>query len=109
MVLSNAERQARFQKRLRERATLGVTPDMVIKAARLAFDDWMRVDGESEGDPRSWNGILTEARKRGKAHLWLEWVPTNPDCDYSEFNDDAPLMRAVARVAAAVLRPPKAD
>jgi hypothetical protein len=32
---------------------------------------------------------------------------SRPNDDYSEFGDDAPLMCAVARIAAAVLRPPK--
>jgi hypothetical protein len=51
--------------------------------------------------------ILAAARKPGKAGLWCEWVPSDPNDDYSEFGDDAPLMCAVARIAAAVLRPPK--
>ena len=107
MVLSNAERQARFQQRLRERAAVGVTPEMVAKATRLSFEAWVEGEGASEKDPPSWEKLLAKARKPRLAGQWQQFVPADPDDDYTEFGTDARLMRAVARVAASVLRPPK--
>jgi len=109
MVLTNAERQARFRRRLHERASTGVTPDMVVKAARLSFEAWVKEYGAFERDTPSWEKVLAEARKPRGADRWQQFVPADPDDDYSEFGDDASMMCAVARVAASVLRPPNAD
>ena len=109
MVLSNAERQARFQQRLRQRASSGVTPEMVIKATRLAFESWVAEAGAYEREVPTWANMLAGARKRGYASRWQQWVPCDVADEYSEFGADAPMMRAVAKVVAAVLGPPDAD
>ena len=106
MVLSNAERQKRYKQRLKARATSGVTPEMVIKAAKLSFDAWVRDNGAFEREAPSWERMVDSARKRGNASDLQNWIPSDPDDDYAEFGADAPLMRTVAAVAVAVLRPP---
>ncbi|MEO6248910.1 MAG: hypothetical protein ABIO85_10085 [Sphingomicrobium sp.] len=107
MVLTNAERQARFRRRLHERATTAVTPDMVVKAAKLFFEHWARENCATERELPTWEKHLADARKRRGVDSWREWIPADPEEDYSEFGNDAPMMRAVALVAAAVLFPPR--
>lgn len=107
MVLSNAERQARFQQRLRERLASGVTAEMVVKAAKLTFAAWMKENGAFERDNLTWEKLLAGGTKSLPANRWQQFVPADPDDDYSEFGNDAPMMRRVANVAASVLRPPK--
>ena len=108
MVLTNAERQARFRRRLHERAKTGVTPEMVVKAARIAFEGWVKVNGEAERGLPTWEKFLADARKRGNAGSWQQFVPSDPHDDYAEYGAHAPMMRAVAKVAATVLFPPRA-
>ena len=109
MAMTNAERQAQYKQRLRDRAAKGVTSEMVIKAAKLNFEAWVKEYGAFEREPPSWEKFLAEARKCGKASFWQQHIPAERDDDYSEFGEDAPMMRAVARVAASVLRPPDGD
>ena len=102
MVLSNAERQKRFQQRLRAKAAAGVTADIVRKAARLNFEAWAR----DESECLTWDDVLASARKRGKQAYWTQWVPADAENDYADFGDNAPLMRAVAAVVHSILNPP---
>lgn len=104
MVLSNAERQKRFQQRLRAKAAAGVTPEMIIKATRLMYEFVCEQNQESP----DWDQFLTSARKKGSTDRWREMVPNDTREDYREFEDDAPLMCAVSAVAAPILNPPKA-
>lgn len=104
MVLSNRERQARYRQRLKEAAERGVTPEMVVKAARLSFDAWRC----EEPDTPPWDDFLKRCRKRGERNLWMQFVPDDPSDDFAEFGDDAELMRKVAAVARAVKLPPEA-
>lgn len=106
MVLTNAERQARYKQRLRDAAAAGVTPEMVVNAAKLNFAAWV----DSELDERiTWEEMLADARKRKNASGWRQWVPSDPNDNYAEYGDDAAMMWAVAKVAHAVLNPPDAD
>ena len=82
---------------------------MVVKAARLTFDAWVKDKGGLEREPPKWERVLADARKRGKADLWQQWIPAQRDEEYDEFGADASMMRAVAQVAAAILYPPNDD
>ena len=108
MVLSNAERQARFQKRLRERAAAGagVTPEMVREATAIFYK---RVC-EYEGEPADWAAFLARCRKRRNGNSWAEMVPNDvqPDAyDWIEDERERELIERVATVTNAVLNPPQ--
>jgi hypothetical protein len=100
MVLSNKERQARYRQRLKEAADRGVTPEMVIKATRLSYE-YNPVDGQPP-----WDEFVKGCRGKRRRDDWQQFVPDDLDDDYSEFGDDAELMRKVAAVARAVKFPP---
>ena len=104
MVLSNAERQKRFQQRLRARAAAGVTPDMVVKATRLMYEYVC----EQSQETSDWDAFVASARRRGGADRWREMVPSDPNDDYTEFGNDESLIRAVAVLGGSFLQPPKA-
>jgi hypothetical protein len=62
LVLSNAERQARFQKRLREKATQSVTVEMIDDVAAITWDR------ARQDDPSLpvWDDVIsTTGTKRG--------------------------------------------
>ena len=105
MVLSNAERQRRYVQRLKESAGQGVTAEMVRRAARLMYEHCAEQDSGYE----PWEQFVAKTRTRKFAGQWVQFIPADLDDDYSEFGDDAPLMRAVAAVASAVLKPPPTD
>lgn len=100
MVLSNAERQARYRQRLKEAADRGVTPEMVVKAAQLIHETVAK-DDPSLG---SWEDALAFYRSRKGRTAWrdaFEWLG-----DPSDFGDDGPMMERVLAVVRAVLEPP---
>ena len=97
MPLSNAERQKRWVDRLKSRA-VGVTPNMIHRAARLEYERWA-VD---EDEPPSWPQFLAK-----KPAHWAGFIPDQVHADYSEFGADAEVMRAVAQVMHAITNPPK--
>jgi hypothetical protein len=108
LVLSNAERQARFQKRLREKAVQGVTPEMVDQVARIM---WERAR-ENDSSMPLWDDVLAGVgSKKGRAvwadfMSWLGWsVPDEADL-IEEHGEDAALVRKVLLVLQAVVRPP---
>ena len=103
MVLSNAERQKRYRRRLKARAAAGVTSEMVVRATKLMYEFVC----EQYQDPADWDKFLGDARKRGGAGSWQEMVPSDVENDYAEFGSDAGLMRTVAAVGHSVLHPPK--
>lgn len=84
MVLSNAERQARFQKRLRERAALsqiGITPADIDRAVQM-FYEACRHDDPSLPPFAEWLADV-ERRAAGKAgSMWQEMVPESGDPEY---------------------------
>ena len=105
MVLSNAERQKRFQRRLRAKAAAGVTPEMVVKALRLIWDS---ARGMDESLP-SWEDYLAGCRGKRPKSDWLSNLPRGTDYeDFSEFDEDADLVRSVVAVIDAVVNPPSA-
>jgi hypothetical protein len=107
MVLSNAERQARYRKNLKARAK-GVTPDLVAAAVEAMY----RYNQQLNADPRqpSWEDFVKSASRRGKFDLWRQWfdAPFDPETcdDISAAGFDGDLVARVWPVAYAVLRPP---
>lgn len=101
MVLSNAERQARYRQRLKEAAERGVTPEMVVKAAKLLHED------AAKDDPSlpPWEEY---SRLKGVRKHWTMNLPDDPETDFSDFGEDAELLRKVAAVVRAVKLPPEA-
>lgn len=102
MALSNAERQARYRHRLKNAAANGVTPEMVLQATRLSFEEFAK-DDPSAGP--NWVAFLARCRMK-KNTMWAQFVPDDPEEDYSEYGDDEGLMRSVAAVARMVRRVP---
>lgn len=109
MVLSNAERQARFQKKLRERLSSGVTPDMIVRAVKIVFFK------SAEDDPSlpAWEEWLKTAHAKRGSGMWrdavenLRWCRT-PD-DVQEYSQaDAELLLRVGAVVRAASEPPNA-
>jgi hypothetical protein len=101
MVLSNAERQARYRKRIKKAAEQGVTPEMVLTVARLAYEK----AAKDEPGFRSWAEYVGDRRTR---KVWTFNLPDDPEADYSEFGDNPEMFRKVAAVVRAVTRPPDA-
>lgn len=102
MPLSTAERQKRFIQKLKDRST-GVTPDMIRQAARLQYESY--VANEDGAEP--WQAFLARCRRhRDRASPWTENLTEPPNRDYSEFGEDEEMMRRVAQIVDAVLRPP---
>lgn len=110
MVLSNAERQARFQKRLREKATQGVTVEMIDQVAALTWERHRKDDP----DLSPWDEVLASCGTKAGLRAWefhlqglATWIPAESDADLAEaFGGDANLVRRVGAVLQAVLVPP---
>jgi hypothetical protein len=108
VVLSNAERQARFQQRLREKLARGVTPEMIDQVARIV---WERAQ-TAQPEIGSWEGVLANVGSRkgrqiwGDHMRWLGWnVPTEEEAT-AEYGADGLLVRRVMTVLHAASRPP---
>jgi hypothetical protein len=105
MVLSNAERQARYRRNLKARAN-GVTDADVIPAAQVMVAYWQTQDP----DAPDWGDFLKRANGRGGLPSWQQLFqgPFDPelcdDMDAAGLNGD--VVRRVWPVACAVLRPP---
>lgn len=103
MVLSNAERQARFRQSRKARAQ-GVTPEMVEQAARMIF--------ECDANPEfpSWEEWCAISRKRSNANMWQQFWMISADAALLDAvtasGGDADLVERVLAVARAVLLPP---
>jgi hypothetical protein len=111
MVLSNAERQKRHRQRLQEIARDGVTPEMIVEAARLLLDHIREAEGPQTRIP-DWDEWLAAARtKRGRGN-WLEMLPDFTEADNDDgwidanFGAKADLIRKVSAVVRAVKYPP---
>lgn len=107
MVLSNAERQARYRRNLKARA-MGVTADLVAQAVEVMYRYVQQVNAEP--DAPSWDDFCKKASRRGQVDLWRQWFDNPCDDDVcDEINAaglDGELVRRVWPVAYAVLRPP---
>lgn len=103
MALSNAERQARYQARLKQRAKVAITPDDVVEAVRLLYEDFRK----HEDCPPFAEWMAEQATK--KRNNWAGFLPydTHPDT-YEDFSaKDADLLIRVAAVRKAMLTPPE--
>lgn len=107
MVLSNAERQARYRRNLKARAQ-GVTADLVAQAVEVMYRYLHHVNADPEA--LSWEDFRTKASRRGQHELWRKWFEDPFDdemCDdINAAGFDGELVRRVWPVAYAVLRPP---
>lgn len=107
MVLSNAERQARYRRNLKARAQ-GVTADLVAQAVEVMYRYVQHVNAEP--DASSWEDFRKKACRRGQHDLWRQWFDSPFDdevCDdINAAGFDGELVRRVWPVAYAVLRPP---
>lgn len=106
MVLSNAERQARFRERLKAKVGAGVTPDDVRRAVRMCFEAWQAESGETLSFD-DWHAGLKKGEKGNSA--WREFAPHSDDPeDYWEHlsAEDRDFLAKVGAVALAVLKPP---
>lgn len=101
MAVSNAERQARYRQRLKQRAS-GVTVDDIVRAARLMHALAKEEDGDNELP--DWDDLLHDLAKRPSN--WTQWLPEDPEKSYSPFGPNAQFMRSVAKVVDAVFNPP---
>lgn len=101
MALSNAERQRRF----RQRKAQAVTPDDVVRAARLMYEQFLAENSHEKLPPfDEWAAGLSGKR----AKHWTEFVPDDPTPElYEDFAaEDAALLLRVASVVRAVRKPP---
>ena len=99
MVLSNAERQARYRARLKEAAEKGVTPEMIHRARRLLYEQTRREDPSIP----SWDEFVQ--RSRTKRKIWEDMLPDDPAGlwdDAALSPEDAELLRKVAAVIHAI-------
>lgn len=107
MVLSNAERQARYRRNLKARAQ-GVTADLVAQAVEVMYRYVIHLNADTRAP--SWEDFCKKASRRGQADLWREMFDSPFDdetCDdINAAGFDGELVRRVWPVAYAVLRPP---
>ncbi|MEJ7777482.1 MAG: hypothetical protein WKF52_08920 [Sphingomicrobium sp.] len=103
MALSNSERQARYRQRLKD-AAQGVTPEMVVAAARIIFE----VAAEENPSIGNWQDFLIKSRQKRYRTNWEEMVPDDPRPNAYWFleGDDRRLVESVAAVINAATVPP---
>lgn len=108
MALSNAERQARYQRRAKQRLTECVTPEDVVQAAKLMYDDFTKYE---LGDQPSFDEWRAKQSNKRVAAGWREMLPDTGDiAQYEDFAaKDASLLSRVGAIIAATNRPPAVD
>jgi len=113
LVLSGAERQKRFRERLKAIAREGVTPEMIVEAARVVHCD----DPEANHpDVREWPDYLRWINRKGNRKHWTGALPSFDTSDpetvefvRESYGDDADLILKVSAVVRAVTKPPAAE
>lgn len=105
MALSNAERQARYQQRRKQRVGECVTSDDVVRAVRLLYEKQARFPENRLPPFEDW---LAEQRKKKGGGGWRDMLPDDPDAEtYVDFAaNDAALLVRVAKVVHAMRFPP---
>lgn len=111
MVLSNAERQKRHREKIRALADAGVTPEMIVEAAKVIYE---REASDPLNRLGTWPEFLAECSKRGKRGQWIEILPTfalEEDEDFvrETYGDNADLLLKVSAVVRAVTIPPATE
>lgn len=108
MVLSNAERQARYRRNLKARAN-GVTAADVVAATKVVVE----FHGMQDPDAPGWDEMLKRARRRDGLTLWRQWFHSPFDAEFcadiTAAGLDGDLVARVWPVAYAVLFPPAAE
>lgn len=104
MVLSNAERQARYRQRIKSQADAGVTPADIRRACRLFYD--LAAAELNEGWPPFDEWEAAQRRKKGGGG-WSEMLPDDPDPKAYEglSDEDAAFLAKVAAVVRATRFP----
>lgn len=113
LVLSNAERQARHRAKVRAMAEAGVTPDMIVEAARIMhLDDPEAVHEEL----RAWPDYLRWMNKKANRQHWAGNLPSFDASDAEavafvreQYGDDADLILKVSAIVRSVTIPPPAE
>lgn len=105
MALSNAERQARYQQRRKQRDSECITSDDVVRAVRLIYDEQARFPENRLPPFEDW---LAEQRSKKRGGSWRDMLPDDPDSEtYVDFSaDEADLLIKVAKVVRAMHFPP---
>lgn len=107
MVLSNAERQARYIQRLKAKVDQGVTPEMVRRAIRIMYGVWMADVGEKP----DWPAFVAVCRTQTGARRWLDMAPDSAEpenyCDELSA-EDRDLLVKVGAFVRALKYPPEA-
>ena len=100
MVLSNAERQARYLQRLKEQAASGVTRDDIDRARRLLYD-YHASDPVNRSLP--WDDWVAFCSKPKNRQYWREMLPESGDpAEWEEFGEDAEFLAKVGAVIEAI-------
>lgn len=115
MALTNAERQARYQKRLRERAALasaGIAPEDVDRATRLLYEAIRDDEGPGTAMPpwSDWLASLSKVAPAKARSAWEHMVPDRAEPDYYPDRLSPEERQFLARVGAVIdasRRPPK--
>ncbi|MBO9510599.1 hypothetical protein [Erythrobacter sp. A6_0] len=109
MARTNAERQAAYQKRKNQRLAECVTPDDVIEAVHLMYEQF-RKDHPHEDHP-PFGEWLSGLKGRKGAEQWqgmapFQWIRDAEDVE--EFGpEEAALLLKVAAVVRAIKSPPQ--
>ena len=107
MVLSNAERQARYRERLKALAASGVTPGDINRARRLMYENYV---SEPINRALPWDDWVASSRKPKNRQYWREMLPDSGDlADWEEFGEDAGLLAKVGAVIEAINKVPEPD
>ena len=107
MALSNAERQARYQERLKRRMAECVTPDDVRDAVRIQSEQFAALPENRL--QQSFDEWLAEQRKL-KRSKWRYFVPDDPDPEnYEGTETERALLAKVGAVMLAATIPPKRE
>lgn len=100
MVLSNAERQARYLQRLKTKVASGVTPDDINRARRIVYEHYA---SDPANRAPSWDEWVAECRKPKNRGRWSDMVPQDGDPEmWDEFGEHAEFLAKVGAVIEAI-------
>lgn len=105
MVLSNAERQARFHERRKAKLAECVTPEDVRKAVRIQYELAAQFPENHLPPYADW---LDEQRSKKRGRDWGNFVPDDPDPEnYDGSPEERELLAKVGAVFHAARFPPE--
>jgi hypothetical protein len=99
MVLSNAERQARYRQRLKDAARFSITPKTVLAVAKRSY--------ELNSDPHDppWDEWLKRLKRRDTLVDLLDLDPSGGVEEFSEFGELAESAHALAAIVSTIRWP----